>query len=92
MPQAVYVGQISPWCAKPTEQDREGARPLNIVEPARASRLSPRSGGTNPGKLQDLVVIRVHQAFAVLDPDSFWFQRQNVAGKFNGLFGLPVMG
>jgi hypothetical protein len=40
--------------------------------------------------LQDLVVIRVHQASVVLDADSFWL-RQNVAGKFHGLFGLPVM-
>jgi len=42
--------------------------------------------------IQDLVVIRVHQAFVILDPDSLWFQRQDVAGKFHGLFGLLVMG
>ncbi len=27
--------------------------------------------------IQDLVVIRVHQAFVILDPDSLWFQRQD---------------
>jgi hypothetical protein len=40
-----------------------------------ASRVatSRRVGGTSPGMLQDPVVIRVHQAFVILDPDSLWF-------------------